>query len=219
MQTLHPKHFDQGNILAQTPYPGFEHGCSTVPELLALMSSKGAAMLIQTISNRFYLQGAMSPNPTPVHPPTTLARAAPKITSHDKFIDWSTWTADVIIRRHVAIGPLWSFVKNEQIKKRLIWTTGFTVSDGVTTSADLPIGRLVVFGNKDCADEQAAYVRTCDNRVLRVARIKIEGGVENSPLRAARKADMIGHSIPQKFSSTEILLSTESQAGNSTRIP
>ena len=218
MQTLHPNHFDQGTILAQTPYPGFEHGCSTVQDLLALMSSEGAAMLVQTISSRLYLRSATSPSATQGHPTTALARAAPKINSHDKYIDWNTWTAAVIIRRHLAIGPLWNFVKNEQKVKRLIWTKGFTVSEGVPTSTDLPIGRLVVVGNDDCADEQAAYVRTCDDQVLRVTRIKIEGGIENSPLRACKKADMIDHDIRQKVSKTEILLSTDSQGGESSRI-
>lgn len=111
VQTLHPEHFDQGTILAQTPYPGFEHGCSTVPELVTLMSSKGAEMLVQVITNRLFLQPIKSPDTFQDHRVTATARAAPKITTQDKFIDWNTWTAEVIIRRHLIIGPLWSLVK------------------------------------------------------------------------------------------------------------
>lgn len=215
VQTLHPEHFDQGTILAQTPYPGFEHGCSTVPELLTLTSSKGAEMLVHCINNRLYLQSAKSPNRPQDDRITATARAAPKITSQDKFIDWNTWTGEVIIRRHLAIGPLWSFVKNARNVRRLIWTTGFTISEEVAIGTDLPVGQLVIFGNENCADEHVAYVRTCDDRVLKVDTIKIGGGVELPPLRAAKKADMIDHGIHcQNDSMTRILLSKDSLDGH-----
>ena len=215
VQILHPKHFDQGTILTQTPYPGFEHGCRTVPELLTLMSSKGAEMLVHSINNRLYLQSAKSPDTSQIDPTAATARAAPKITTKDKFIDWNTWTAEVIIRRHLAIGPLWSFLKSAQSVRRLIWSTGFTMSEEIAVNADLPVGQLVVFGNEGRTDEQVAYVRTCDDRVLKVDRIKIEGGVESPPLRAAQKADMIEHNThDQNAPHTWILLSTDPFAGN-----
>lgn len=210
MQRLHPKHFDQGTILAQTPHPGFEHGCSTVPELLTLMSPKGAEMLVHAINNRLYLLAAKVPS-TPLDDRTiATARAAPRITSKDRFIDWDTWTAEVIIRRHLAIGPLWSFIKHLQNVRRLIWSTGFTISKEVTISPDFPIGRLVVFGDEGCTDNQVGYVRTCDDRVLRVDRIKVEGGVESSPLRAIKKADIINHTTQnQNAPKSWVLLSAD----------
>ena len=215
MQTLHPEHFDRGAILAQTPYPGFEHGCRTVPELLTLMSAKGAGLLVQSINDRLYLPSAKIPKHFQDDRVTATARAAPKITSQDKFIDWNTWTAEIIIRRHLAIGPLWSFVKNAQSVRRLIWSTGFTISEEVGRSSNLPFGRLVVFGSEDSAEEQVAYVRTCDNRILKVDRIKIEGGVEIPPLRAAKKAGLIDHGTPhQRDSMTQIFLSTDSLDGH-----
>ena len=211
VQTLHPKRFDQGTILAQTPYPGFEHGCRTVPELLTLMSSKGADLLVQSINNRLYVQPANRSNIRQDDQTTATARAAPKIISKDKFIDWNTWTAEIIIRRHLAIGPLWSFVQNPQKVRRLIWSAGFTMSDEVVFDTDIPVGQLVVFGIEDRTDEQVAYVRTCDDRILRVDRIKIEGGVESPPLQAARKADMIDQNTHgQSAPVTRILLSTDS---------
>lgn len=220
VQRLHPKHFDQGTILAQTPYPGFEHGCRTVPELLTLMSSKGAEMLVHAINNRLYLLSAKGPGTPQDGRTTATARAAPKITSKDKFIDWNTWTAEVITRRHLAIGPLWSFVKHGQNIRRLIWSTGFTISKEVAINPDLPVGRLVVFGNEDCTDNQVGYARTCDDRVLRVDRIKVEGGVESPPLRATKKADMIDHTTQnQNAPKSWALLSTDALAGGLTRMP
>lgn len=217
VQTLHPEDFDRGTILAQTPYPGFEHGCRTVPELLTLTAPKGAEMLVQSIKKRLYLQSAERSNLIQEDRSTVVARAAPKITSQDKFIDWNTWTAEVIIRRHLVIGPLWSFVNNAQNVRRLIWTTGFTISDKVAISSHIPIGRLVVL-KRDCVDEKVAYVRTCDNRILKVDRIKIEGGVETAPLQGAKKADMIDHGIAAQYDSmTQILLSTDSLDSHYTR--
>lgn len=214
MQTLHPTHFDQGTILAQTPHPGFLHGCKTVPDLLALMSSKGAEMLVQSINSRLYLN--------PVESPTVLqdnlkatACAAPKITSQDRLIDWNKWTAMEIIRRNLAIGPLWSFAKNKGKVKRLIWSTGFKNRNfknrtKVPYIRDCQVGRLMVFGDEECADKQVAYVRTIDNRYLGVRRIKIEGDVENPPLRAAKKADMIDHGhYRQNDAIAEIVLSMD----------
>ena len=215
VQTLHPKHFDQGTIITQTPYPGFEHGCRTVPELLTLMSSKGAEMLVHSISNRLYLQSAKSSDTSQNDPIAVTARAAPKITTKDKFVDWNTWTAEVIIRRHLAIGPLWSFLKSAQSVRRLIWSTGFTMSEEVAINTNLPVGRLMVFAKEDRTDEQAAYVRTCDDRVLKVDRIKIEGGIESLPLRAAKKADMIEHNThDQNAPLTWVLLSIDHLAGD-----
>ena len=215
MQTLHPKHFDQGTILTQTPYPGFEHGCRTVPELSTLMSSKGAEMLVHSISNRLYLQSAESSDTSQNNSTAATARSAPKITTKDKLIDWNTWTAEVIIRRHLAIGPLWSFLKSAQGVRRLIWSTGFTTSEEVAINTDLSVGRLMVFGKEGRTDEQVAYVRTCDDRILKVDRIKFEGGVESLPLRAAKKADMIDHNThDQNAPLSWILLSTDPFAGD-----
>lgn len=211
VQTLHTKHFDQGTILAQTPYPGFEHGCKTVSELLALMSTKGAEMLVHCINNHLYLQSAESFIRRQEDRITGTARAAPKITSQDKYIDWDTWTGEVIVRRHLAIGPLWSFVKTARNTRRLIWTSGFSVSEEVAVGIDLPVGQLVVLGNDSFVDEQVAYIRTCDDQVLKVNTVKIEGGVELPPLQAAKKADMVDHSRSgQDDSVTRIVISTDS---------
>ena len=177
-------------------------------------------MLVQSICNRLYLQSVMSPEALQDDRTIVTARAAPKITSQDKLIDWKAWSAEMIIRRHLVIGPLWSFAKNAQNVRRLIWTTGFTILEGVVPETSLPVGQLVVTGNEHGADEQAAYVRTCDDRVLKVDKIKIEGGEENPPLRAARKADLIDHDTRrQDASMTGILLSTDSLVGNQTQIP
>lgn len=55
LQTLHPKHFDDGEIIAQTPYPGIKHGAKTVEELRDLLAPIGAQMLVQAIKDRSFV--------------------------------------------------------------------------------------------------------------------------------------------------------------------
>ena len=87
-------------------------------------------------------------------------------------------------------------------------------SEETAIRTDIPVGQLVVLGNEDHADEQVAYVRTCDDQILKVDRIKIEGGVENPPLRAAEKAGMTDRGTPrQNDSSTRVLLSPDALDG------
>ena len=167
-------------------------------------------MLVHCVNNRLYLQPAkrlIRPQEDRI---TRTTRAAPKITSQDKFIDWDTWTCEVIIRRHLAIGPLWSFVKNARNTLRLIWTSGFSVSEEVAVGTDLPVGQLVVLGSDGHIEDQVGYIRTCDDQVLKVNRIKIEGGVELSPLRAAKKADLVDCSRSRQDDSvTRIVISSK----------
>ena len=172
-------------------------------------------MLVQSIRNRLYLQSVKSPETLPDNRTTVTARAAPKITSQDRLIDWNVWTAETIIRRHLVIGPLWSYIKNAQNVRRVIWTTGFTISDRDAPMTDLPVGQLVVIRSDNCTYEPAAYVRTCDDRVLRINKIKIDGDVEKPPLQAATKADMIDRGTGgQSASVTRMLLSTDSLIGS-----
>lgn len=122
------------------------------------------------------------------------ARAAPKITPNDRFIAWETWTAEEIMRRHRVIGPLWSsaiFNDEGKSERRIIWSTGFDQTSD-TPTVDVPVGQPVVIGSESSA--QNVYVRTCDNRMLAIGEIKIEGGGQAKPIQAAKKAGMVDDS-------------------------
>nr|UPX44694.1 Methionyl-tRNA formyltransferase [Penicillium fuscum] len=190
VQTLHPKHFDRGRILAQTPPPGWEHRCRTVPELLEQVAPVGADMLLTCIKSRLYLASNDITEEVRDVKEAAAARAAPKITPNDRFIDWETWTAEEIMRRHRVIGPLWSFARfNDEgnSQRRIIWSTGFDQTSN-TPVVDVPVGQPVVIGTESSA--QNVYVRTCDNRMLAIGEIKIEGGEQAKPIQAAKKAGM-----------------------------
>ena len=147
LQTMHPRHFDQGAILDQTPFPGFEHGCTTTPELSSKMGPVGAAMLLKAIRNRSFVPPLEIKGWAHQHlhhqksnhddnngnKNELLIRAAPKITAEDSHIDWSTWSAEEILRKQRIVGHLWNSIyqlglrKNETQtrQRRIIWSTGF----------------------------------------------------------------------------------------------
>ena len=192
VQTLHPKQFDHGLVIAQTPSPGFQHRCYTVEDLLRLMANKGAEMLIDCIEAGTFVR--------PVPPDSHLVLVsvcgvgsslskAPKITPHDRHVDWSTWTAEDILLKRTIIPSLWSIIRSHatqgSTKKRVVWSAGFTVSD----MADYPetaVGRPFVVGLGSY--QQAVYIRTCNNQILRILDITIEGKPRDDPVRSAQRA-------------------------------
>ena len=194
IQTLHPERFDRGSILLQTPFPGIEHKCRDVEQLSEKLALEGANMLVACIQNHLYLYGSKLPVPeqdqgSRVHSKASVARYAWKITTADRFIDWTRLSGDDILRRHRVIGPLWSATKcieRNQNERRIVWSAGFEVAEPFNTI--LPVGQPMVIGSR--TSSRATYVRTCDDQVLKISQIKIEGGKQDEPLRAAVQARM-----------------------------
>ena len=205
VQTLHPMHFDEGVVLAQTPHPGFKHQCSTVPALIKLTATEGANMLVQCLKD-----GAFIPPLQPrIHLQADKAKraikAAPKITPADRHIDWSSWTAEEILRRHRVIGPLWNAIVTKDAIKgteagttRLIWSSGFTRASS-TFNAGLRPGQPFI---KDLGNEkQAVLISTCDDQCLKIVQMKIEGRHNEDPVRSCKHAGLFsGRPIGQEES-------------------
>ncbi|KAF7597461.1 Methionyl-tRNA formyltransferase [Aspergillus hancockii] len=207
LQTLHLKHFDHGVILQQTPPPGFEipnpESC-TVPELLDLVSPKGAEILVDGIRKGLFVPpvedaGWRSPEE---HEP--LVHAA-KIKPEDRHIDWANWTWLDISRRNRVIGPLWSkaLVTSDASAKapsfryrRLIITEMEEVPPmkGSEAYAVVP-GLPFVDGAHPIEPGQGkgVYVFTKDGKLVRINKMKVEGEQNADALPAAFKARMIGN--------------------------
>ncbi|KAJ5468607.1 hypothetical protein N7475_006359 [Penicillium sp. IBT 31633x] len=201
VQTLHPKKFDHGLILSQTPAPGFEipnpESC-TVRELVDFIAPKGAQMLVDTIEKGLFV------------PPVSIAAVeqagelthASKITPEDRHIDWANWTLTEISRRDRVIGPLWSKAlcstnpADGPLKfqyKRIIFTdteevdpprgcNAFSILPGLPfTNASHPV---------EPKKSRQLYVFTADGKVLRINRMKVEGEQDAEGPRAAIKARM-----------------------------
>ena len=202
MQTLHPYHFDQGRILAQTPEPGFKHGCKSVEQLSQYLGERGADLLVNCIQNQVFSQGppdSSLPQADEVEKirlsnKSRGARPAPKITSEDRLVDWSSMTAEQILRRHRVIGPLWSFLGSkdfqESTPKRVIWTRGFSHTTDVAAEK-FEVARPTIVSQMG-SEQQKVYVRTCDDQVLQIHEITIEGQPALVPIEAAKKACVLG---------------------------
>src|SRR5204863_3216208 len=120
LQTLHPKKFDNGKILLQTPLPGLKirkpTRCS-VSDLFEMVSPEGANMLIQGIRERVFVpplidQGWYHGDVENVNFPL-----APKVTPEDRHINWTSWDAETILRCQRVLGRLWIFATRNPGKK------------------------------------------------------------------------------------------------------
>ena len=193
VQTLDPKRFDHGLVLAQTPKPGFDipnPGEITIPELTSLAAPKGAEMLVQVIKDRCYVPPMKGVNSAEDVQDHTLLRIAPKLTTEDRHIDWEAWSAEDILRKHRVIGPLWNHVKLESSPKerRVIWSGGFTkVQSGSPTPQEMQ-------RSEDSRNTPTGViVRTRDGCELLIDQAKLDGEPAKPILKAFERARLMSH--------------------------
>ena len=196
LQTLHLKRFDHGRILAQTPPFSVEtvfRDSSGVPGLMELVAPKGAELLIEGIRKGLFVPNKENPDIIQNNQATRSVRPAPKITPEDRHINWNTWSADEIIRKHQIIGPLWniasSFVDGKITKMRIIWVSGFSRSP-TASQLSLRAGKPFVEQPPD-SDILALAVRTRGGTFLRIDKAKIEGSSTKDAFLAVRQAGML----------------------------
>lgn len=108
IQTLHPRHFDQGSVLAQTPKPGVPISRTTTSkELQDELAEQGAEMLVDVLRDGRYLE------------PKECERwyegpmdHAPKVTKEDRQILFEKITVDDVMRMQNALGDPWCVLPN-----------------------------------------------------------------------------------------------------------
>lgn len=193
LQTMHPTQFDKGMILAQTEYPGFEHSCSTLSELVAVVAPKGAEMLLQGLRDRLYVPPLENLSSRLSKISDRPSRYAPKITRNDLHINWDTWTAEkILLTQRLMIGLLWS--KGEVTNlgggigvKRIIWSQGFQLLSGPMNNL-AEHGRPIVVKERCSKAPPHLIVGTCDGYTLITQVIKIEGKCETLVSHALTKS-------------------------------
>lgn len=202
LQTLHPTKLDHGEILAQTEYPGFEHLCSTVPQLVAMVAPKGAEMLVKGLIDRVYVPPTQHVGSPQIENGGRKLRHAAKITPEDRHIDWDTWTADRILRTHQVLGPLWNITQTSHAdrihEKRIIWAAGFRKAQDpmhIFPESGHPIVRGLFSKTKSLC------IRTCDGHTLFVDQVKVEGGATCLAWHAIQRYGMVP--LPSNISNGE----------------
>ncbi|KAL8694741.1 MAG: hypothetical protein Q9218_000667 [Villophora microphyllina] len=191
LQTLHPKEFDKGKIIAQTPYPGIKHTAESVEQLRDLTAPLGAQILLDGIRDRLFVPPVQEVGWYRGSQNSTTFSHASKIGPKHRHIDWTTWSADEILWRQRIIGPLWSFTEllirdkdgERKETKRLIWDHGFRLLQ--EESYLFPaIGHPIIVGLSKPTKKM--YIRTCDGCVLVADKVKIEGGPTADAFLAVR---------------------------------
>ncbi|KAH7003410.1 formyl transferase [Fusarium venenatum] len=185
LQTLDDKSFDHGTVLSQTPRPGIPvpSDC-TVQELTDLLAPVGAQMLVQGLRDGVYVPPHQNRGWKGEELDQGQLIHAPKISKADGHIRWSSWTADNIVRAIRVLGSVWTeAVSKKGEKKRLIFQDAETVSpdnvkiDGTTVRF---IGHGPGSFSALVSDQgDGSYViRTSDDKMIRVKKIKVEGKPE-----------------------------------------
>ncbi|KAL8683637.1 MAG: hypothetical protein Q9186_000410 [Xanthomendoza sp. 1 TL-2023] len=193
LQTLHPTSFDKGRIIAQTPYPGIEHGAKTVEELRAVTAPLGAKLLLQSLKAGLFVPPILEVGWYGGESGSRSFTHAAKIGPEDRHLDWTTWSANEILRRQRVIGPLWNTIETStnngerKAARRIIWDHGFRLLEGECHLFPAT-GHPIIVGLHGPAPE--VYIRTCDGNVLIANSIKIEGGVTTEAFHAAKRTGL-----------------------------
>ena len=167
----------------------------TVQQLRDFLAPKGAELLIQSIRDRLFTQPNQKDNPTRDIPKEEQLSCAPKIRTEDSHINWKSWTTDEILRRQRVLGPLWNMASSRTkpahmdeeiitLKRIIMQDIKVVPSPGVNL---LQPG--VPFLRKGDSDRKL-LVRTCDENVLEIPQIKVEGRQFMEAALGADKANL-----------------------------
>ncbi|KAK6890400.1 Methionyl-tRNA formyltransferase, mitochondrial [Candida tropicalis] len=110
VQTLHPTKFDHGDILLQSNEVSIEDN-DNISSLLNKFGQIGGDLLVDTLHQGLFV------NPTPVKNNYQFS-LAPKINKSKSQALWSELTAREIKRVYDALGPIYTFISVNLIKKR-----------------------------------------------------------------------------------------------------
>ncbi|KAF5535290.1 methionyl-tRNA formyltransferase [Fusarium mexicanum] len=193
LQTLDHRTFDHGTVLSQTSRPGISipPGC-TVQELTSLLAPIGAQMLVQGLRDGVYVPPRQNTGWRAQELSGEQLVHAPKVTKADGRIKWTRWTGDDIVQRIRVLGSVWTHAINKKgDKKRLIFQDVETISSKDIGNHGAKIRLLedsgVVLETPiwDQGDGSCA-IRTLDDSVIRVKKIKEEGKSQRDAMAGLR---------------------------------
>lgn len=205
VQTLHPSKFDEGQILAQTPWPGIDIPNPdeiTSPELKKLLAKVGSDLLVHSLRERLYLQEI---GQTESQQRQEL-RQAPKLTPESRHINFSSMTSTHILRLDRALGSLWvvpfvpSDAKSAAPNARLLIGSGLRIADANELNCVSPdILDNIKTGIPFCVvpktdsielSTSPLLVRTADGEYLSIAEITVSGIKPGKSAAVASKAHL-----------------------------
>jgi methionyl-tRNA formyltransferase len=186
LQTLDPKAFDHGVVLAQTPSPGIPIPAgATLQQLTESLAKVGAEMLVQGLRDGVHV------------PPHTNAGwmadqlkgeeliHAPKVSKGESQINWPEWNSTDVARFLNIFSTVWTHARNDKGKfKRVLFLDAESVSEQDVRGR----GEEIVFRfergtegqdmqrNVKVDDEyDAFYIQVADESWVRVRNVKVDG--------------------------------------------
>ncbi|KAK0653416.1 Methionyl-tRNA formyltransferase [Lasiodiplodia hormozganensis] len=186
VQTLHPKHFDQGVVLSQTPQTIPDPDNCTPQRLIDHLGPIGGAMLVQVLRDGAFIP----PLTSAIAKSESEPRHASKITKEHSHVDFRTWPADRIVRTLRVLGQLWDTEIHSQIlsgqgsSKRIVIHAA-RVGPGSPPESYAP-------GTWWADDERqpvpAIGTVTCDGKVLYIDSCTVEGHRKGEGTRLLSRA-------------------------------
>ncbi|CAA9964111.1 hypothetical protein PTNB73_08767 [Pyrenophora teres f. teres] len=212
VQTLHPQHFDQGTILAQTPHPGVAvpHG-TTARELERQLAKAGAELLVHVLKSRKFV---------PPHEPAGWYATsngpvshAPKTTKQDRFVDFGQDTLAEILAKLHAFGDPWCTLPNGD---RLILHD--IVDTGITDAAQRAPG--IFIEPTLTARPDLLLIRAACGKVASLKKSTYEGKKHGSGnekllrLLAPRNQSLYGYHMKEGLETITVTIYTEKRKSN-----
>lgn len=187
LQTLDPKAFDHGVVLAQTPSPGLPIPAAgaTLQHLTASLAKIGAEMLVQGLrkgvhvppyTNAGWMAGQLKGEEL-VH--------APKVSKGESQINWPEWDSTDVARFLNIFSTVWTHARNDKGKfKRVLFLDAESVSEHDVTGKSEEIVFWLERGNEGHDVERnvrvddehdAFYIQTAGESWVRVRNVKVDG--------------------------------------------
>ncbi|TDZ44672.1 Methionyl-tRNA formyltransferase [Colletotrichum trifolii] len=108
LQTLHPKSFDHGTVLAQTPLPGIPipENCTT-QDLHDIVTPLAAELLVDGLRRGVHVPPHKDVGWQPTDEELRNLSHAPKLTKDDRQLKWGKMSSDDVVLRQRVLGPVW----------------------------------------------------------------------------------------------------------------
>lgn len=186
LQTLDPKAFDHGVVLAQTPSPGIPIPAgTTLQQLTESLAKVGAEMLVQGLrdgvhvppyTNAGWMAGQLKGEEL-VH--------APKVSKGESQINWPEWDSRDVARFLNIFSTVWTHARNDKGKfKRVLFLDAESVSEHDVAGRSEEIVFRFERGNEGhdiqrnvrVDDEHDAfYIQMADESWVCVRNVKVDG--------------------------------------------
>ncbi|KAM0668386.1 hypothetical protein ACQRIU_001948 [Beauveria bassiana] len=211
LQTLSPKSFDRGTILAQTPAPGIPlDQTQPFPALKRYLAARGATMLVEGLRAGLHVPphddagwwaAAHAQDGDNNNNNEAALEYAPKTSKADLEVDWKAWTADDLMRHMNVFNTVWTRAVVQGAGKRAGSVRRVLFTRARVASAEEAAGfkreQLAVFVNSsdmryemlvklDGATDNC-YFPLADGTWICVSNAKMEGTNGRGAMSALRK--------------------------------